>query len=209
MRTGRASSLNVSVMSGLRVRYVTGSRLLADALGRRLAEEPDLALADDGPPPDVLVVEAAGTMLSAGADRSATPTRLVVLATSDAPGGAVAAARAGASAWLDHRSGADDLLRVLRGVARGGAFFPRGVQAEILASLRTDAEVGEPSDPLSRLTGRERDVLHALADGLGNREVGEYLGMSYNTVRTHTNEIFRKLGVHTRVDAVRALRGAR
>jgi DNA-binding NarL/FixJ family response regulator len=97
---------------------------------------------------------------------------------------------------------------VLRGVARGGAFFPRGAQAEILASLRTDAEVGELSDPLARLTGRERDVLHALADGLGNREVGEYLGMSYNTVRTHTNEIFRKLGVHTRVDAVRALQVA-
>lgn len=195
-------------MSRLRVRYVTGSRLLADALDRRLAEEPDLALTDDGPSPDVLVVEAVGAVLPAVADRSSATTRLVVLATSEAPGGPVAAARAGASAWLDHRSGTEDLLRVLRGVARGGAFFPRGAQAEILASLRTDAEVGELSDPLARLTGRERDVLHALADGLGNREVGEYLGMSYNTVRTHTNEIFRKLGVHTRVDAVRALQVA-
>ena len=195
-------------MSRLRVRYVTGSRLLADALDRRLAEEPDLALIDEGSSPDVLIVEAVGAMLPAAAERSSAPTRLVVLATSDAPGGAVAAARAGASAWLDHRSGTEDLLRVLRGVARGGAFFPRGTHAEILASLRTDAEVGELSDPLARLTGRERDVLHALADGLGNREVGEHLGMSYNTVRTHTNEIFRKLGVHTRVDAVRALQGA-
>ncbi len=195
-------------MSRLRVRYVTGSRLLSDALGRRLAEEPDLALTDDGPPPDVLVVEAVGSTLPPAADRPSVPTRLVVLATSDAPGGAVAAARAGASAWLDHRSGAEDLLRVLRGVARGGAFFPRAVQAEILASLRADAAVGGSSDPLARLTGRERDVLHALADGLGNREVGEHLGMSYNTVRTHINEIFRKLGVHTRVDAVRALQAA-
>lgn len=192
-------------MSRFSVRYVTGSRLLAEALGARLAEEPDLDLADDGPPADVLLVDAVGTYRDEGPPVAA---RLVVLAADDAPGGAVAAARAGASAWLDHRCGAEELLRVLRGVARGGAFFPREVQAEILDALRTDAAGGRPTDPFARLTGRERDVLHALADGLANREIGEHLGMSYNTVRTHTNEIFRKLGVHTRVDAVRTLRGA-
>ena len=191
-------------MERLRVRYVTGSRLLADALGRCLAREPDLAPAEDADA-DIVLVEVLG---AAGGSPSVVPTggRLVVLAADDAPGGAVAAARAGASAWLDHRSGAEDLLRVLRGVASGGAYFPRDVQGEVLESLRADATAGESSGPLARLTGRERDVLRALADGLGNREIGEHLGMSYNTVRTHTNEIFRKLGVHTRVDAVRALR---
>lgn len=197
-------------MAPVRVRYVTGSRLLADALGRRLAEEPDLVLAvapDADADADVVLVD-----VDAGPGAPTRPpvtARLVVLATTDAPGGAVAAARTGASAWLDHRCSADDLLRVLRGVVRGGAFFPPEVQGEILASLRTDAAADETCGPLARLTGREREVLHALAEGLGNREVGEHLGMSYNTVRTHINEIFRKLGVHTRVDAVRALRSAR
>ncbi len=194
-------------MSRLRVRYVTGSRLLADALGRRLAEEPDLALADDDRRADMVLVDAVGSVFP-DADVDPPAARLVVLAAGDVPGGAVAAARAGAAAWLDHRCGAEDLLRVLRGVARGGAYFPREAQAEILDALRADAGAAGSSDPLARLTGRERDVLHALADGLGNREIGEHLGMSYNTVRTHTNEIFRKLGVHTRVDAVRALGGA-
>jgi NarL family two-component system response regulator LiaR len=191
----------------LRVRYVTGSRLLADALGRRLAAEPDLALAD-GTEADIVLVEVLGGPTATPAvDAPSGAGRLVVLAADDAPGGAVAAARAGASAWLDHRSSAEDLLRVLRGVARGGAFYPRDVQAEVLESLRADAAAPYASGPLTRLTERERDVLHALADGRGNREVGEHLGMSYNTVRTHINEIFRKLGVHTRLDAVRALRG--
>ncbi len=195
-------------MEPVRVRYVTGSRLLADALGRRLVAEPDLVPVG-GAEADVVLVEVvdgAGTVPDPDRTRAG---RLVVLAVDDAPSGAVEAARAGAAAWVDHRCGAEDLLRVVRGVARGGAFFPRDVQAEVLRSLRADAATGTPSGPLATLTGRERDVLDTLADGLGNREVGERLGMSYNTVRTHINEIFRKLGVHTRVDAVRMLRSAR
>ncbi|NMO92395.1 response regulator transcription factor [Actinomycetospora sp. TBRC 11914] len=196
-------------MGSLRVRYLTTSAILADALGRRLAAEPDMALAQDGPEADVVLVDGGGAP-DDWSELGASPTgsRVVVIATSDAPGGAVAAARAGAWAWLDRRCGADDLVRVLRGVVRGGAFFPCDVQGEILESLRADAAGGRDAGPLARLTARESEVLDALGEGLGNREIAEYLDMSYNTVRTHINEVFRKLGVHTRVDAVRTLRGA-
>jgi DNA-binding NarL/FixJ family response regulator len=188
----------------IRVRYVTESDLLGDVIDARLAAEPDVVvdhggggpadvvLTDSVPPPDT----------SRGADRA----RLVVLAPSGDPRGAVEAARVGAWAWLDGSGGADEFVRVLHGVVSGRAYFPREVQSAVLRALREDARpcVG----PLARLTGREREVLDALAGGLGNREIGDHLRMSYNTVRTHINEIFRKLGVHSRVEAVRLLPGS-
>lgn len=196
-------------MGSFRVRYLTGSRLLAEALGRRMAVEPDLDLVD-GPEADVVLIDVADPADAVAAvDASPAAARVVVLSVDDALGGALDAARAGAAAWLDRRCSADDLLRVLRGVVMGGAFFPREVHGELLASLRADAIAGRSGCPLARLTEREREVLDALGEGRANRSIGEHLGLSYNTVRTHINEIFRKLGVHTRVDAVRALRDAR
>jgi two-component system nitrate/nitrite response regulator NarL len=118
----------------------------------------------------------------------------------------VAAARIGASAWLDATCSADDFVRVLHGVCSGRAYYPPEVQGAVLRALRDDARPA--AGPLARLTRREREVLDALAGGLGNREIGDHLGMSYNTVRTHINEVFRKLGAHSRVEAVRLLQGA-
>ncbi len=53
-----------------------------------------------------------------------------------------------------------------------------------------------------RLTGREREVLRLLADGLGPTEIGAQLGISPKTVATHVEHIYEKLGVHTRAQAV-------
>jgi two-component system, NarL family, response regulator LiaR len=184
----------------LRVRYVTAGGLLGDVVAARLAAEPDVVV-DDGSGTDVVLMD---TVPPATPSRIVPDgARLVVLALSGGGLDAVEAARVGASAWLDATCSADDFLRVLRGVCSGRAYYPPEVQGAVLRALRDDAR--PCAGPLARLTGREREVLQALAGGLGNREIGDHLGMSYNTVRTHINEIFRKLGVHSRVEAVRLL----
>jgi DNA-binding NarL/FixJ family response regulator len=52
------------------------------------------------------------------------------------------------------------------------------------------------------LTPRELDILEAIAAGLSNREIGERLHVSENTVKTHSSRVFEKLGVQRRVQAV-------
>ena len=54
------------------------------------------------------------------------------------------------------------------------------------------------------LSSRERQVLALLADGLGNKQIAARLGISTNTVKTHLELLFEKLGVSSRAEAVAA-----
>lgn len=56
---------------------------------------------------------------------------------------------------------------------------------------------------LEALTARELQVLRLLAEGLGNREIADHLGVSEHTVKFHLSAIFGKLGASTRTEAVR------
>ena len=62
------------------------------------------------------------------------------------------------------------------------------------------------SSPLATLTPRELDVLRLLRSDLGGPDIARELRVSPNTMRTHTKNIFEKLGVHTRTAAVARLR---
>jgi len=52
------------------------------------------------------------------------------------------------------------------------------------------------------LTNREREILALLADGLGNKQIATRLGISPNTVKTHLELLFEKIGVRSRAEAV-------
>ena len=68
-----------------------------------------------------------------------------------------------------------------------------------------DSPASEPMTevPLSCLTGRELEVLRSLASGNRNKEIAEQLFLTIRTVRFHTENLYRKLGVRTRTQAVR------
>jgi DNA-binding NarL/FixJ family response regulator len=76
----------------------------------------------------------------------------------------------------------------------------------LLAVLRRAASLrsAPTAERLSTLTAREREVLGLLAGGLDDAGIAASLVLSPNTVRTHIGRIMRKLGVHTRADAIRA-----
>ncbi|HEX7136078.1 MAG TPA: response regulator transcription factor [Iamia sp.] len=67
----------------------------------------------------------------------------------------------------------------------------------LLAHGRTRCDARQPPD----LRPRELDVLVRLADGMTSQEIGDDLFLSINTVKTHTRNLYRKLGVRTRVAA--------
>ncbi len=89
--------------------------------------------------------------------------------------------------------------------ARGEA---DAVLSEVMApstaspARRDGDDVGEDR-PREALTPREQDVLALLAEGAGNREIAERLGVSEHTVKFHLSAIFGKLGAATRTEAVR------
>jgi DNA-binding CsgD family transcriptional regulator len=78
------------------------------------------------------------------------------------------------------------------------------VVAEIDAFLKEPIEAAAPrhSLPLDELTGRERDVLEAIAQGLDNGEIATALGMSEKTVRNHITRVLDKIGAEHRYQAI-------
>jgi DNA-binding NarL/FixJ family response regulator len=211
----------------LRLLLVDDHLMVTEALASRLSSAPDLWVAGRcaatepslpdivrGVRPDVITVEveplggAVGEFLERLA--AAWPqARLVVLSADHDVGHAIAAARAGARAWVAKEQGAAELETVVRGVARGESWFPPAMLGAILTALRDDVRLAaEQSDSLAVLSPRERDVLLAMMDGRRGRQIAQDLSISADTVRTHIRNIFAKLDVHSRLEAVRAARAA-
>ena len=93
------------------------------------------------------------------------------------------------------------------GVAASDANLPSSADVILVANAAEDSLV--PARPTrddaivgTVLTNREREVLALLADGLANKQIAARLGISKNTVKTHLELLFDKLGVSSRAEAV-------
>lgn len=77
------------------------------------------------------------------------------------------------------------------------------VVAEGLAAL-IDHQNNRPAirTQLERLTPREKEVLGMMAEGVASREIGNQLGISYTTVRTHIRSLGGKLGAHSKLETI-------
>ncbi|GAB4543051.1 MAG: response regulator transcription factor [Anaerolineae bacterium] len=112
-----------------------------------------------------------------------------------------AAMRAGARGYALKGARHDEMLRAIRAVANGEAIFSPGVAAlalNLFASGRTAA----PPDTFSDLTEREMEVLTLMARGQSNADIAAALFISVKTVRNHVSNIFNKLQVTDRVQAI-------
>lgn len=155
--------------------------------------EPDVALMDlqmpvmDG-------VEATETI------RSRNPaTEVLVLTTFDDDELIWGAIRAGAKGYLLKDAPPDALFNAIRKVAAGETLIP----PEILSRLTEVIRQGGPAvETEEQLTDREREILHLIARGLSNKEIAAALFISDNTVKTHISNLFEKLGVNDRTQAV-------
>jgi two-component system nitrate/nitrite response regulator NarL len=210
----------------IRVLLVDDQQMLIEALAARLSTTADIVVVghcttrDPHPDvlatllrPDVITIEItqthdAATLLTLF--RTAwPPARVVVLTASHDPEQALEAARAGADGWVSKESSIDALAHALRCASQGQVCFPPEQLGRVLRELRADiGRAQRRKGPLDVLTPRERNVLMCLAQGHCPAEIANELGISVNTVRTHTNKIFAKLGVHSRLEAVAVARWA-
>jgi DNA-binding NarL/FixJ family response regulator len=164
--------------------------------------------------PDVITTEIGpGTISTGGMLRTLRaaypPAHLVILTGSHDCAHAVAAARAGAAAWVSKESPLDHLLEVLRGVPLGHAFYPPRQLGVVLRELRDDARRARHCRArLDVLSPCEREVLLRMVDGMPVSRIAVESVVSTSTVRTHVRSILTKLGVRSRLEAVSVARAA-
>ena len=108
----------------------------------------------------------------------------------------------GARGFVTKSSAMSELLTVTRAVHRGETLVPSRMLGDLIGGLmRRRHEQDEAFRRISRLTRREREVLHLLVDGSGTEAIAQALVISPQTARTHIQNILAKLGVHSRLEA--------
>ena len=118
-----------------------------------------------------------------------------------------AAMRAGARGYVLKGANQADLLRAIRAVASGEAIFGPGIARRVLGFFAA-ARPTVPSRLFPELSERERELLALIAQGHSNQEIAEQVGLTLKTVRNHVSNIFSKLQVVDRAQAVLRAREA-
>lgn len=130
---------------------------------------------------------------------------VLVLTTFADDASITAALRAGARGYLTKDAGRVEIATAIRAVASGQATFDAGVGARLVAQLAAPTAPPAPVAVRERfpaLTPREADVLERIADGRTNPEIAAELFLTVPTVKSYVNQVFQKLGVRTRAEAV-------
>ena len=205
-------------MSTISVLVVDDHRVFADAVRARLSAEPELqpvtiaySAADAETElartrPDVAVLDYmlgdnTGAAVAERVREISPGTRVVILSAVESIDSVVDALVRGVVAWLPKTVDTGQLVRVIRGVAAGEAWLDPALLGKVLPRLLDKGRNPAP-DPLDVLTPREREVLDCMVAGLNRVEIANRLGMSGNTVRTHSQNLIRKLGAHSVLEAV-------
>lgn len=113
------------------------------------------------------------------------------------------AVEAGASAVMNKSARIDEIISAIRSLNAGEQLMsPRELVDLLRLAVQQREQDRDAELALGRLTPREREVLQALAEGLNDREIGQQLHVSTETVRTHMVNILGKLGVESRLQAL-------
>ncbi len=108
------------------------------------------------------------------------------------------ALRAGACGYLLKSASPDMILQAIADVHQGGAPMSSEVARKVVEAFQ---QPDTPPDKASDLSGREREVLESLAQGLPDKEIAARLRISLPTVRFHLKHIYDKLHVRSRIEA--------
>jgi DNA-binding NarL/FixJ family response regulator len=221
-RVGRSSS---GAAARLRVRVQSNRLVIGEAIAAALRDVAGQSvIADTTHPtqahrasrrPDVVVVVGSrGDGSTSAAVRTARrrwrQSFVIALAETDRVEDGVALARQGADIWLVPDQGIEALRSVLTRIANGERVLPPPAALAYIASSLSQPSAGPgrmEADAL--LTSRESQVLDCFAQGLSRTDIAALLGISRATLRTHVQNILRKLGLHSMdVAAAQAFRQA-
>ena len=167
----------------------------ARAVDLALGLQPDVVLMDLQMP-RLNGVEATGRIVASSPHIS-----VVVLSMMDDEDSVFAAVRAGARGYLLKGARRQEILRAVEAVGSGEVIFGPGIADRMMNYFR-GLRARPASEVFPELTERERVILGRIADGLDNGEIARELGLSVKTVRNHASNIFAKLQVAHRAQAI-------
>jgi len=195
----------------IRALLVDDHELLRAGLRSRLEQEPGIVVVGEADTaeravlmarklqPDVIVLDLlmprkSGDEAIPDLAAVAPDAKVLVVSSQAAPSSVRRALSAGAAGYLPKRSSDRELVTAIRLIADGGGYVDPDLGAKLVTAN------GSPAlDPLSE---RERDIVHLLALGHTNQEIGKRLFISVRTVDTHRAHIMRKLELETRAELV-------
>ncbi|MFC7327549.1 response regulator [Marinactinospora rubrisoli] len=154
---------------------------------------------------DVRMPRTSGIDACTGIKDAVPSAKIVMLTISDEEEDLFEAIKAGATGYLLKEIAVDELPEAVRAVSGGQSFINPSMATKLIGEFATLARKDKGRSqqvPAPRLTEREMEVLRLVARGLNNRDIGQKLYISENTVKNHVRNILEKLQLHSRMEAV-------
>ncbi|WP_027405912.1 response regulator transcription factor [Anaerovibrio sp. RM50] len=173
-----------------------------ETLARTLVLQPDILLLDLNMP-GLNGLDVASQLQAAKCS-----TKIIALTIHDNDNYVLEMLKNGASGYLLKDVEPDMLIKAIHTVSEGGAYIYPELAERIFGSIVVDEDINEKAKELwrngrgERLTARELDVLSCIAKGFSNQDIAQALFVSEKTVKNHLTNIFRKLNVNDRTQAL-------
>jgi RNA polymerase sigma factor (sigma-70 family) len=167
----------------------------AEALNKAKVLKPDLVLMD------IYMPGGDGLEATRRIKEALPSVKVVILTVSEEDKNLFEAIKCGAHGYLLKKIEPRDLFEMLRGVFRGEAPISRTTAAKILNEFAAQARRATEEIPEEKLSPKEREVIELLTKGRTNKEIGNKLGITENTVKNHLKNILDKLHLENRVQA--------
>ena len=169
-----------------------------EAIEKAEATTPDVVLMD------VRMPKRTGIEATRAIKDNLPSTKILMLTISDEEADLYEAIKAGASGYLLKEISIEEVADAVRAVHAGQSLISPSMASKLLNEFaaivkRRDEQAQVPGP---RLTERELEVLKLVARGLNNRDIGQELFISENTVKNHVRNILEKLHLHSRMEAV-------
>ncbi len=202
--------------NAIRVLVADDHPIFRDGLRKLLESEPDVAIVGEASSgseciqllsklkPDILLLDLRmpdkdGLAVLEEVNFDTLQTKVIVVTATEDDRDVVRAMRLGARGVVLKQSATDLLLRSIRKVHQGEIWLDQRMTAEVMKAFAQSAEGGARREkPL--LSDREKEIVQLVAQGYRNREIGEKLFISEQTVKNHLHNIFDKLGVSDRLE---------
>jgi DNA-binding NarL/FixJ family response regulator len=188
----------ISLLSSVPEFEVVGeARTGEEAVVRAADLQPDVVLMDLQMP-EVNGIEATRRIL-----QESPSVRVLVVTLFEDDDSVFMALRAGARGYVLKDSDEEEMLASIRAVGRGEAIFSPAIATRMLAFFAASPPGGgAPPQAFPTLTEREREILHLIAQGHPNPSIARQLSLSTKTVGNYVSNIFTKLQVADRAQAI-------